>query len=254
MSFTFDGPNRIIQCDPGTTDFFVSAVYSAWKRWVQVSDNAKFERAFEDSIGSNSLGEGAFLGSYYFITNGWKIRPQDADHTLTIQGNLFPVPDTASIFLPTINPRNVVIEMRTSSLTQQLLVEPVNPVDESALAAAVWDADVSSVNTANYAGTILKQSGVDAAQAVIQATAALGAAQAAENAAISADATAAANAVNILAAKAAAESAEAAAFAAETAASGVAGDVQAAAIAAQAAETAALAAKAAANLAAALSA
>jgi len=261
MAFTFDGPNKIIECDPGTDQFSASTIYSAWKRWAQQGDNAKYQRAFEDSVGANPLGGNVLLGSYYFITNGWKIRPQDTDHTLILEGNLFPVPDTAGIFIPTVSPRNVIIAMRTSSLTQQLLIEQANPVDEVQLANAVWDKDVSGINTANYAGTVLKQSGADAAQAASQTAAAVTAAQnaetaalAAETAALNADATAAANAANILAAKAASEAAETAALAAEAAASAVAGDANAAAVAAQAAETAALAAKAAAELAAALSA
>ena len=257
MAFTFDGVNKIIQCNPGTDQFSASTIYSSWKRWVQQGDNAKYPRAFEDSVGSNPLGGSLLLGSYYFITNGWKIRPQNTDHTLILDGNLFPVPDTAGIFIPTIDPKNVIIAMRTSSLTQQLLIEQADPVDELALATAVWDKDVSAINTANYAGTVLKQSGTDAAQAASQTAAAVSAAQAAETAALaaetaatSADSTAAANAANILAAKAAAEAAETAALAAETAASAVAGDAQTAAteataakVAAQAAQTAALAAE-----------
>lgn len=261
MAFTFDGPNKIIQCDPGTVQFSSATVYSAWKRWAQESDNAKYQRAFEDSVGSNELGGGVLLGAYYFITNGWKIRPQDTDHTLVIEGNLFPVPDTAGIFLPTINPRNVIIAMRTSSLTQQLLVNQAGAIDEDLLAEKVWDKDISAIVTANYAGTVLKQSGTDAAQAASQTAAAVGAAQAAETAAQAAETAALANQADIQATKTSADAALVAALAAETAAQAAetaavanSSGVIDAKTAAEAAEVAALAAKAAAELAAALSA
>lgn len=260
-TFEFDGVNKIIQLGTNTVQFSASTVYSEWKRWVSQSDNTKYEPAFDLSVGGNPLGGNISLGSYYFLTNGWKIRPWDADHTLVIEGNLFPVPDDAGLFLPTVNPNNVLIAMRTSSLTQQVLIEQANAIDEEVLADAVWNKDVSGISTANYAGTVLKQSGADAAQAASQTAAAVTAAQNAETAAQAAETAALANQADIVAAKLAAQAAESAALAAELAATAAetaalanAADTAAARAAAEAAETAAEAARKAANLAAALSA
>ncbi len=118
--YTFDGPNKRITLDPGTTSFNVSDLYSRWKDWLILSDNAKYLPAFSNSVGGNALGGGTSLGQYYFIQNGWVIRPQEADHTLTVTGNLFPIPDTASIFTPTVGDFQVVINLNTSSLTQAI--------------------------------------------------------------------------------------------------------------------------------------
>tara|TARA_R110000850_G_scaffold125900_3_gene244693 strand:+ start:151 stop:627 length:477 start_codon:yes stop_codon:yes gene_type:complete len=118
--FTFNGVSKLIILDSGTTSFAVTDLYSRWKEWVILSDNAKFLPAFSSSLGGNALGGGAFLGQYYFIQNGWEVRPQEASHTLTVSGNLFPIPESADTFAPTLGSFNVQIVQQVSSLTQQV--------------------------------------------------------------------------------------------------------------------------------------
>lgn len=155
MAFTFDGPNKLIICDPGVTSFGAGEVYSRWKEWVMEGDNAKYEPAFSNSVGGDPLGNGVFLGAYYFIQNGWKIRPQEASHILIVSGNIYPIPDTAGIFEPTLGSYNVQIGLRTSSLTQQVFVEASN--SPSVIADAVWSEDLSGAATANTAADVLKK-------------------------------------------------------------------------------------------------
>ena len=118
--FTFDGVNKLIILDSGTTSFAVTDLYSRWKEWVILSDNAKFLPAFSSSLGGNALGGGAFLGQYYFIQNGWTVRPQEASHVLTVTGNIFPIPESAETFTPTVGTFSVQIVQQVSSLTQQV--------------------------------------------------------------------------------------------------------------------------------------
>lgn len=164
MAFTFDGVNKLIICDAGTVAFSAGEVYSRWKDWIQSSaDNAKYETAFGSSVGGNSLGNNVNLGAYYFLQNGWKIRPQEANHTLEITGNLFPIPDTADLFQPTVGSFNVQIAVRTSSLTQIALT----PAAESSadIADAVWAEDISSA-ASSTAGDTLNKAKSNAAAAV----------------------------------------------------------------------------------------
>ena len=64
------------------------AVYVAWVDWVATSDNAKYLPAFS-AVGGDALGGGLFIPPYYFLRNGWRVRPMEASHNLTITGNLF---------------------------------------------------------------------------------------------------------------------------------------------------------------------
>jgi hypothetical protein len=120
MGYTFDGTNKLIILDPGTLTLNVQDMYSRWKDWAKLTDNIKYSPTFANSIGGEPLGGGLTVGGYFFMQNGWLIRPQEADHTLTVNGNLFPIPDSAALFTPTVGNYQVNIVMRTSSLTQTI--------------------------------------------------------------------------------------------------------------------------------------
>jgi hypothetical protein len=149
MSYTFDGVNKLIILDAGVTSFSVGDLYSRWKDWFTLSDNSKYETAFGNSVGGNSLGGGIELGSYYFLQNGWLIRPQEADHTLEVTGNLYPIPDTAALFTGTVGSFQVSIIQRNSSLTQRAA--------PAQIATQVWSTDLSSAQTQDTAGDIVKK-------------------------------------------------------------------------------------------------
>lgn len=101
-SITFDGPNKIIDIgyDAGTTIVTAPAIYSEWKRWVQLG-NAQYVEAFDLSVGGNDLGGGAALDGYYFLRNdlGWRVRAADIDHELVIEGQLFGFAAGTAIFV-----------------------------------------------------------------------------------------------------------------------------------------------------------
>ena len=87
MAVTFDGPNKRIIATSGTTTLDVRDVYSRWKEWVQSGDNAKWAQAFRVA-GGDPIGGGNYVSSYFFLLNGWRIRPQEANHTLTVSGSV----------------------------------------------------------------------------------------------------------------------------------------------------------------------
>lgn len=86
MALTFDPAARRIVLDSATTT--ATEIYSRWADWVATSDNAKYLPAFR-SLGGDDLGGGLLVPPYYFLLNGWRVRPMEADQTLTIDGNLF---------------------------------------------------------------------------------------------------------------------------------------------------------------------
>lgn len=70
---TFDGENKLITVNSGETLVYVKDdIYSGWKEWIQVRDNAKYEPAFR-TTGGDPVGGGLYAGDIYFTINGWKI-------------------------------------------------------------------------------------------------------------------------------------------------------------------------------------
>lgn len=84
MAITFDTVRKHIVLD--------SAAHSAaeiWSRWVDWhADNSQWPLAFM-LVGGIALGGGLFIPPYFFLLNGWRVRPMEASHNLTITGNLF---------------------------------------------------------------------------------------------------------------------------------------------------------------------
>jgi len=85
MPVTFDGVNKIIQCTTGTTSIDMVDVYSRWKEWVSEDSNSKFLQAFR-AVGGDPISQINSITPYFFLLNGWKIKPQAATHVLTVNG------------------------------------------------------------------------------------------------------------------------------------------------------------------------
>ena len=82
----FDGENRLIYVSPGTSSISVKTdLYSSWKEWVSLRDNAKFLPALR-TIGGDPIGAGQYAGDMYFLMNGWQIV---VDQPLAVSGVLY---------------------------------------------------------------------------------------------------------------------------------------------------------------------
>lgn len=136
MGQTFDGPNKLIILTSGTTTVDVKVLYSAWKDWVLLSNNAAFLQAFS-AIGGDPLVGGQFLGSTYFLENGWKIRPQEANHTLVVSGNLY-ARDGSSPFVSTVGSFNVTINLSTSNLVDTVSSGSGLSSDQATQLLEIW--------------------------------------------------------------------------------------------------------------------
>ena len=109
--FTFDGTNKLIYVDAGTTTMPASTLYTEWLEWSLLPDNTIYPIAVSKLAGEN-LGYGQFQSDYYKIMNGWKIVPYDGNYTLVVSGNLFG--DTgAPIF--NLATGNIIIIMQVAS-------------------------------------------------------------------------------------------------------------------------------------------
>ena len=151
---TFDGVNRLIRINYGETDIdFKIDIYSDWKEWVELRDNSKFLFAIT-AIGGEAVGGGQFVGSTYFLENGWKIKPWEGDHSLTIVGNYY-TRDLTTPFASTDDPWSIYITTEKSLLVQTVEVPTTSSsevtVDVGAIAAGVWQYALSaSFNSGSF--------------------------------------------------------------------------------------------------------
>jgi hypothetical protein len=89
MAFIFNGTTKIITLSPGTTSVSVRDLWSRFVDWFLTDDNSKFLPAFKTVGGDDiDLAQGTKIPIYSFLENGWKIKPQEANHTLTINDGI----------------------------------------------------------------------------------------------------------------------------------------------------------------------
>ena len=84
MAITLNGATRRIIL--GSASVSAAQIWSAWVDWHEA--NQQWPLAFQ-LVGGNALGGGLFIPPYFFLMNGWRVRPMEASHNLTITGNLF---------------------------------------------------------------------------------------------------------------------------------------------------------------------
>jgi len=89
-------------------------LYSRWVDWFLTSDNSKFLPALR-VVGGDPLPGSKKLGITYFLLNGWKIRPYEATHFFTLDGNLY-CDDGSSPYVSTLGSYNVTIINSVSNL------------------------------------------------------------------------------------------------------------------------------------------
>jgi len=103
MGYTFDGANKIITLTSGTTSISVRDLWSRWYDWWVLSNNSKYPLAFTN-LGGDTIdaSAGTFIPIYLFLQNGWRIRPQEANHTLNVGDGILLVAGGGDPFLSTL--------------------------------------------------------------------------------------------------------------------------------------------------------
>lgn len=98
---TFDPLNKTIDVNNGIDELFFDVdVYAEWKLWA--INNLNYENAII-KVGGNTIVNGQIYISYAFIlVNGWKIRPYNGTHVLTIKSNVFTY-DNSDVNIPVAN-------------------------------------------------------------------------------------------------------------------------------------------------------
>lgn len=89
MGYVINGIDKVITLTAGTTSVSVRDLWSRWVDWFLTGDNSKYLPAFTN-VGGNEINavEGTYIPVYAFLVNGWRIKPQESNHTLGIKDGI----------------------------------------------------------------------------------------------------------------------------------------------------------------------
>jgi len=166
MPITIDGPNLLVTLPSaaGSPNFGTLSVsvqvelYSYWKNWILIGDNAKYPQMFA-TIGGEELGGGLEAGDYYFFQNqhtssgspqqgGWRIKPSEESGTWTLVGNLYPLNPDIDFLVNTDGAFNTSIRLETSQLTQTVITDQMNII-EGKIDIVDANVDLIKIDTTN---------------------------------------------------------------------------------------------------------
>jgi hypothetical protein len=160
---TFDGPNKIIYVNDGVTELDVREdLYSDWKEWLFGYDgivDSKYLEALE-GIGGQPLPGDRFLGSTFFLVNGWRIKPYAGSYKLAINGNLYTTEgDTPFLDASVVEGQsnNIRIESTVSTLVETIGVTEVESAQSLVdISNAVWTETLSQIASGDNAAETIE--------------------------------------------------------------------------------------------------
>jgi len=156
MAITFDGTNKIMTLTAGTTSLSVLDAWSRWVDWFLTGDNSKYLPAFSQ-VGGDDIDpiSGTTIPIYAFLMNGWKLKPQEANHTLTVSDGILLVNGGGDPFNNTTGTYTVRINYQqpVQAITVSTGGSGATPAQ---IANAVWEETVSSHTTSGTAGKTMK--------------------------------------------------------------------------------------------------
>jgi hypothetical protein len=131
VKFTVNTTLKLFIAKAGITSFNVKAdLYSDAKEdWLAGGAVMGFDFPIR-VIGGDPVGGGVFAGDLYFLRDGWKLRPDEADHTLTITGNLFlDEGEAGQLVVPTLGDFTVLVMGVRSNLVLGITTTGTAPAD-----------------------------------------------------------------------------------------------------------------------------
>ena len=119
MGYIIDGPTKTITLSTGTVSVSVRDLWSRWVDWFLTDDNSKYLPAFKN-VGGDQIDPvmGTSIPIYSFLENGWKLKPQEANHTLSISDGILLVNGGGDPFINTIG--NYVVRINYQQPVQAI--------------------------------------------------------------------------------------------------------------------------------------
>lgn len=132
---TFDGVNKIIQVQPGVTElFFDTDVYAVWKNWA--TTNLNYLQAIQKYGGETLVPNQLFISYAFILLNGWKIRPDNVQHILTIKSNVFSS-DGSQVYVLPVGP-DIIVNVETESAGGLTTLQDANLTQVTLQMQEVW--------------------------------------------------------------------------------------------------------------------
>ena len=157
MGFSFDGSNKLISLTSGTTVLDVRDMYSRWKEWVRTT-GACFVPAFS-VVGGEPIDQfaGVYVTAYFFLSNGWRVRSQEANHRLAVRNGVLLTIEGEDPFLPTVGSFNVLVLYSQPIRTETVATGGGGTIDTAAIARATWETQLSTITASGSFGWFIQK-------------------------------------------------------------------------------------------------
>lgn len=162
MAISFDGASKLMSLSLGTTSLDVREMWSDWVDWFLTGDNSKYSMAMAN-LGGDDINpvEGTTVPIYVFLLNDWKIRPQEADHTLSVVNGILLVSGGGDPFVNPVGEFVIRINYQQPVQAISYSAEGGAGVDAEVIAAAVMNAIMANYTaTGTFARTVSDIKGV----------------------------------------------------------------------------------------------
>lgn len=136
MAYIFNGTQKTITLTTGTTKISVRDLWSRWVNWFLTDDNSKFLPAFK-TVGGDDIdaSEGTRIPIYSFLENGWRIKPQESNHTLVVNDGILLVNGGGDPFINTSGAYTVRINYQ----------QPLQAISFSTTASSTPTTDIQDI-------------------------------------------------------------------------------------------------------------
>ena len=155
MAIQFDGANALITLDSDTLN--LNDLWSRWVDWTLTSDNSKYPLAFSQ-VGGNPINQasGTSIPLYYFMLNGWRIKPREANHTLSVTDGILLVDGGGDPFVNTNG--SFVVRINYQQPVQAITVATggSSGATPEQIATAVWNAIANNFNSGGSMAELIK--------------------------------------------------------------------------------------------------
>jgi len=125
-----------------TVDVQVDLYSHIKKDWLDVPAYHKFKFPFAP-VGGNLTKPPTKISPYYFLLNGWKMRPYEANHTLYLTNGYLLVDGGGDPWLPTLGTYTVNIR-DTVPADAYATSQAISAGDLTNISDAVWEKDVGT--------------------------------------------------------------------------------------------------------------